>query len=369
MKLPAKRPLVIGCIILLAIIGLTVFFFYMGRMGTLPEGLIQANGRIEGDHVTVSSKFAGRVKSLLVREGDAVQTGQVLLEIDDSQMKARTDEANQGVAALAAQTEAARTALTVLKKEVPLAIDTAEASIRHARAVLAKAEAAEDQAHRDAQRFRDLAEKGSVDKRRSEQMDLAWIVAQNELASARTGLTQAENQLAQARFGEDRVRARESELAASLAQLARGKASLAEAQSVLTDLTIKAPTSGILITRIVDVGEVVTAGSPLLELVDLDDLYLKVYVPEPQIGKIRLGLPARIYTDAFPKDYSEATVKYISSRAEFTPKEVQTSDERVKLTYAIKLYLNANPDHRITPGMPADAVIQWQKDAPWARPR
>ena len=122
-------------------------------------------------------------------------------------------------------------------------------------------------------------------------------------------------------------------------------------------------------TRIVDAGEVVGAGAPLLELVDLDRLYLKVFVPETDIGKVRLGLPAQIHVDAWPSQPFPATVGYIASRAEFTPKEVQTRDERVKLVYAVKLYLDRNPDHRLTPGLPADAVIRWQEITPWRPPR
>jgi HlyD family secretion protein len=94
-----------------------------------------------------------------------------------------------------------------------------------------------------------------------------------------------------------------------------------------------------------------------------------VFVPETEIGRVRLGLPARIYTDAFPERPFPATVRYIASRAEFTPKEIQTPDERVKLVYAVKLYLDENPDHRLTPGLPADAVIRWKDDTPWQRPR
>jgi len=121
--------------------------------------------------------------------------------------------------------------------------------------------------------------------------------------------------------------------------------------------------------RMVDVGEVVTAGAPLLELVDLDRLYLQVYVPEVQIGRVRLELPARIYTDAFPDQPFQATVRYIASKAEFTPKEVQTPDERVKLIYAVRLYLTDNSDHRLTPGLPADAIIRWKDGVAWAKPR
>jgi len=114
---------------------------------------------------------------------------------------------------------------------------------------------------------------------------------------------------------------------------------------------------------------VVAPGSPLLTLVDLDHLYLRVFVPEAQIGMLRLGLSALIYTDAFPDKPFPATVRYISSRAEFSPRDVQTPEERVKLVFAVKLYLDANPDHRLTPGLPADAMIRWKDGAAWTRPR
>ena len=93
----------------------------------------------------------------------------------------------------------------------------------------------------------------------------------------------------------------------------------------------------------------------MFDLVNLDRLYLQVYVPETEIGRLRLGLPAKVYTDAFPDQPFDATVRYIASEAEFTPKEVQTKDERVKLVYAVRLYFESNPDHRLTPGLPAEA--------------
>jgi HlyD family secretion protein len=154
-----------------------------------------------------------------------------------------------------------------------------------------------------------------------------------------------------------------------IARRKQAEAVLSESQSVLDDFKIAAPSSGMITTRLADAGEVVAAGSPLFDIVDLDRLYLKVYVPEIFIGKLRLGLPARIYIDAFADRYFDATVKYIASNAQFTPKEVQTPDERVKLVYAVKLYLKNNPDHRLSPGLPADAIIQWKEGTPWAGPQ
>lgn len=272
----------------------------------LPEGLIQANGRIEGDQVMVAAKFGGRIAQLEAREGDTVSAGQVLVRLDDSQVRARVTQARAAVTALEAQVRAAASR--------------------------------EQQAQRDVERFRGLGAEGTVSVSELEQAELAWSVARDQWRQA-----QAEERNA--------------------------RAALAEAESVLADLTIRAPIAGTVTARMADLGEVVGAGTPLLTVVDLDRLYLKVYVPEIEIGRLRLGLPARVHIDAFPDQPYPATLRYIAAQAEFTPKEVQTRDERVKLVYAVRLYLAANPDHRLTPGLPADAVIRWKDEAAWMPPR
>jgi len=335
----------------------------------LPDGLIQANGRIEGDHVTVASKFPGRVQELLVREGATVTQGQVLIRLDDSQTAARVQQAKHAAEALEAQVQAAHITLAVLNLDVPLAIERVDAQVAKAKDTVDKALSVEREARSDAQRFRDLAEKDEASIQQRDQATMRWEVARKEIASSRSALTQAKKELAQAELGWKRIRAKESDVSALESQRDQAYAVLDEVESVLKDLTIVAPTNGTVTTRMVDVGEVIAAGTPLLELVNLDRLYLKVYVPEVQIGKLRLDLPARIYTDAFPEQPFEAMVRYIASKAEFTPKEVQTPDERVKLIYAVKLYLKDNPDHRLTPGLPADAIVRWKEDVAWARPR
>ena len=272
----------------------------------LPDGLIQANGRIEGDQVMVASKFGGRIAQVEAREGDTVTAGQVLVRLDDSQVRAQVTQARAGVAALGAQVRAAASR--------------------------------EQQAQRDAERFRGLGAEGTVSVYELEQAELARSLARDQRLQAQ-------------------------------AQERNARAALAEAESVLADLTVRAPIVGTVTARMADLGEVVGAGAPLLTVVDLDRLYLKVYVPEIEIGRLRLGLPARVHIDALPDQPYPATVRYIAAQAEFTPKEVQTRDERVKLVYAVKLYLEANPDHRLTPGLPADAVIRWKDDVAWMPPR
>ncbi|MGE0468897.1 MAG: HlyD family secretion protein [Nitrospira sp.] len=337
--------------------------------GGLPDGLVQVNGRIEGDHVTIAGKYPGRIQELLVREGDQVTKGQVLIKLDDAQTTARVEQARRAFEAVEAEVQAAHANLAVLKLDVPLAIEAARAEVIEYKAKIAKAIAVEKEARSDAQRFRELAEKDQATRQQWEQAEMRWDVAQREIAIARAGLDQAQKGSAQAELGWKRLSAKEAEVTALDRRRDQAYAGLEEIQSMLTDLTIIAPSDGTITTRMVDVGEVVSTGVPLLELVNLDRLYLKVYVPEVQVGKVRLDLPAKIYTDAFPDRPFDATVRYIASKAEFTPKEVQTPDERVKLIYPVKLYLNENPDHRLTPGLPADAIIRWKEDVAWVKPQ
>jgi HlyD family secretion protein len=349
--------------------GLFMAYNYWIHQLSLPEGLIQANGRLEGDHIVVSSKFAGRIHAMSVQEGDSIRAGQTLIVLDDTQVQTRVTQAEKAAEALRARVDALRMDLEVLRREVPLAIDTAQADVAHGLALAGKAEASERQARREALRMQRLSDQGATSRQKGEQSELALDVALNELAASRTSVTRAQKQLAQAGLGWDRIKVKEGELKETEARFDQSMAALAEARSVLDDFVIRAPTDGVVLTRIADVGEMVGQGAPLLDLVDLDRLYLKAYVPEVQIGKVRVGLPARIHTDPFPDRAIRATVRMISSRAEFTPKEVQTPDERTKLVYAVKIYLDENPDHSLTPGIPSDAVIRWKEDVPWVMPR
>lgn len=335
----------------------------------LSEGLLQVNGRIEGDRITVGSKVPGRIHELRAREGDEVATGQLLVTLDDAQASARVAEAREAVVALDAEVEAAKSALDVLRRDVPLAIAAAEADVEQAVALLDASRAATLQATREARRLQDLAVKGTATRQERERAELAETRARAEQSASQAALARTQQARAQAELGWSRIRTREMELDALRAQRQRAQASLEEAQSALADLSIHAPADGTIVNRLVDEGEVVAAGAPLFELVNLNRLYLKVYVAEVDIGKVRLGLPARIYTDAFPERPFAATVRYIASTAEFTPKEVQTPDERVKLVFAVRLYLDSNPDHRLSPGMPADAIIRWKPEVRWERPQ
>jgi len=393
--LPRRAAFAIGAVLIVS--GALFSYVQWGRPEPFPEGLIQANGRMEGDHVTIASKFAGRIAELRAYEGDEVAADSIVVRIDDKQAQAQVEQAKESVAACdarinaaeakivaaTAKVKAAETSLSVLRKEVPLTIESAEAHLQLARAAVASAESSERRAKTNVERHRKLAKEKATSQSALEDYELAWTVTQSDLITANAVVVKAQKSHAESELGFDRIKAKEDELKAfqadveearasrdeCIASRAEAQAALAEVQSVLDDLTILAPSSGVITTRMADEGEVVAPGTPLFDLVDLNRLYLKVYIPENQIGKVRLHLKARIHTDAFPDRPFEATVRYISSRAEFTPKEVQTPDERVKLVYAVRLYLDENPDHCLTPGLPADAVIRWKDDVPWAKPR
>jgi HlyD family secretion protein len=152
------------------------------------------------------------------------------------------------------------------------------------------------------------------------------------------------------------------------AALREARAALAEQQRYLDEMTVRAPTAGTVLVRTIERGEWVQSGTPLFTLVDLNQLYLKIYVPEPDIGKVVHDQPARVHVDAFPQRFFPARVSKIASEAEFTPKNVETREERVKLVFAVELTLDANPGGVLKPGMPADAVVRLEDGPEWITP-
>ena len=348
---------------------ISVAWWYYQQSQTELVGLIQANGRVEGDSVIIAGKQAGRIAAILAREGDVVEANQVLVRLEDQTTRARTNQSHAALGAAQARADQCQAALELLIKEVPYQIAAAEAGVEAARATLDQAKAAQQQATRDLERYKSLFATGALDQEAVEQTQLKLRQADDAVMAAQASMEQSRQALNDAQLGPYRIRAKEAEVATFKALWEQTQAQLAEADSILDEMIVTAPSAGTLTARYADLGEVVTSGSPLFELVDLDRLYLEVFIPEKEIGKVRLGLSARIHTDAFPDQPLPAQVRYIASRAEFTPKEIQTPDERVKLVYAVKLYLEENPDHRLTPGLPADAMIRWQENVAWAKPR
>ncbi len=343
--------------------------YYFSSSRPMPDGLIVASGRVEGERIIAAAKYPGRVLKVLAKEGDTLAAGALVAQLEDESFQAKTEQARQVLNATEAQWKSAQASLDVAQKEVPMGLALAEASLSQARAMLSKASAVEQQSQRDAQRHKELFERGVIERHRYEQADLAWQVARTDVHAAEEAVKRATQGVAQANLGNEKIRARQQEVNALGAQRERAAAGVSEAGTVLKDLQITAPDSGVVLSRLREPGEVVMPGGAILEMVNLDRLYLKVYVPESKIGQVKLGLPVRVYTDAAGDKFFDATVSYIAARAEFTPKEVQTTDERTKLVYAVKLRITNNPEHQLTPGIPADAVIRWKQDVAWQKPR
>ena len=330
-----------------------------------PSGLLEASGRIEGRITTLTPKTAAWVVALHVDEGQPVRQGQLLATLDDQAQRARVRAAEEQVQALGRRLVAANGQLGMVERQTTLQIEQAAAAQREAHARVLRTRADLAQSERDAQRAAMLVAKELIALQEGEHARLKAEVAANAVREAEEGLVSSEKRLALARVGLQQIDILRAERDALARQRAQADAQLAEQQTHVADFSVKSPIDGRVLTRTVERGERVEAGTQLFTLVDLDRLYVKIYVPEPSIGKVALGQEARVYVDAYPGRAFPARVSRVAQEAEFTPKNVETREERVKLVFAVEVALGENPEGVLKPGMPADALIRWRPDAPW----
>jgi HlyD family secretion protein len=330
-----------------------------------PAGLLSASGRIEGRITTLTPKTGAWVVTLHVDEGQAVRQGQLLATLDDRAQRERVRAAEEQVNALGRKLVAANAQLGMIERQTTLQTEQAAAALRESEARLRRARAGLGQAERDAQRVAVLVAKELIAPQEGEHARLRVEVEENAVKEAEEALVSSEKQLALARVGLQQIDIVRAERDALARQRAQAEAQLAEQRSHVADFAVRSPIDGRVLTRTAERGERVEAGTPLFTLVDLDRLYVKIYVPEPSIGKVALGQEARVYVDAYPGRAFPARVSRVSQEAEFTPKNVETREERVKLVFAVEVALGENPGGVLKPGMPADAVVRWQPDAPW----
>jgi multidrug resistance efflux pump len=192
-----------------------------------------------------------------------------------------------------------------------------------------------------------------LNRQKADPVDLQ---AQVDVAEAQYEVAAAAVELAQAQVEGLRIGATPEQIAAAEAQVAVARSALSAVEAQLDKLALRAPISGLVLERPVHVGEVALPGAPLLTLADLDALTLTIYVREDQLGQVQLGQAASVTVDAYPDRVFSGAVDFISSQAEFTPKNVQTQEERANMVFAVKVRL-PNPDHALKPGMPADALL------------
>lgn len=296
------------------------------------SGEIQASGTVEATDADLGFQMAGRIESILVREGDAVSAGQAVAVLDREEILARRSSAE-------AQREAARALLA------EMLTGFREEEVAEGRAALRQAEERRDDARRDRDRSQRLLDGGSISQEMLDKAVTGFRVAE-------AGVDQAQQRV---QMLEDGVRP--ERIAAQRAVVAQGDAAVAQIDAALGNAVVTVPFPGLITVRHREPGETVSPGIPVLTVMDPQDRWVRIYVREDRIGEVNLGQRATISSDTYPDRTYEGEVVFISSEAEFTPRNVQTTEERVKLVYAVKVRITGDPSHDLKPGIPADVIL------------
>lgn len=307
------------------------------------KGALFVSGRIDGDTVDISSKREGKIVQITVREGDTVKPGQVLARIYSPQDEAQVDVEKANVL------EDERK-LAEAVSAAPARVSVAEANLAAAQAELVRSQAELQQAEADAKRYPPLAESGAVAEQLANQQQTKMKVSRASTEAAQKQVLSAQASLAQAKAQLQQVATAKANLAASKAQLRRFEANVA-------DLEITAPIAGTILTRSAEPGRVIAAGQTILTMVDLNKLYLRGFVPEGDVGRVKIGQQARVYLDSNPKESVPAEVIRIDPQVMFTPENTYFKDDRVKQVMGVKLGLKGAYGFA-KPGMPADGEIE-----------
>ena len=318
-------------IVLAALIAAGVYFYPRFAKNSKPQNELVLSGNIEAHESLVSFKVQGRIVELPVEEGQSVQVGALLARLDaaDYKQRVRIDEANVHV-------RQSSLALTLA--------GTREQEIKATQQTMLDAQADMQQKKLDYDRAQRLFSEDAISAQ------------DRDLADTALKRSQAAFQAAQQKYNEAVEGSRKEDIAIAQANLKEASANLGMSRVNLDYTVLRAPTSGVITVRQAELGEVVVPGTPVVTLADLDHIWLRAYIAETDLGRIRWGLDAVVTTDTYPGKKYHGRISFIASDAEFTPKSVQTYKERVTLVYRIKIDID-NPSHELKPGMPADAHI------------
>ncbi len=309
--------------------GMILFFIYGCENGN--ENLIEASGNIEAINVTISAKGSGEIKEILKDEGEEVKVGDTLMLIDH-------ELSDYQLAQAQAQVDAAQAQVNLLKSGARKE-DKAQAQNS-----VAQAKINLESAQNDFKRFSNLYESKVITKKQFEDAKARLDISENQFHSAQENLNKVNNL------------ARPEEIKQAEANLNRAKANLDLIKKNIKDSYINSPVNGIIVKKFAEKGETVSPASSLFRISNLKIVELTIYVSEKELGKVKLGQKVKINVDAFPEKDFAGEVIYISPEAEFTPKNIQTKDERTKLVFEVKVQV-PNPNYELKAGMPADATI------------
>jgi HlyD family secretion protein len=382
------RALLVGFLVLLLGVGILVFWGQYSRRG----GELYYSGTIEAIQSNLAFQVSGRVQEVLVDEGRSVEKDEVLAVLDRREFLALRDQAMANLQRSEQNLRQLETMLEVNRKVLPAEVDRAAAAAKALQAQLAEAEsglrsqeverarlAAEasqvtlDHARKDKQRYDELFRRGVVAERARDTFDMQFETAlkehqrsveayklaregfrREEIDTARSRLAEGQAALRLAQSNLKKIEAVEQDVEAARAQVASVRAALNVAEIQLGHTELKAPYAGIIVSRNVEPGEVVSPNQEVISVTDLSKVDLKVFVDETEIGRIKPDQPVEVKVDTFPDKTYPGRVAYISPQAEFTPKIIQTRKERVKLVYLVKVSV-PNPNYELKSGMPADA--------------
>ena len=384
-----RRSIRIAAVAALVIVGFVVWRVFF-TTPALPDSIVAVSGRIEGDDSAVASKTTGRILEVRVREGDTLNAGDVIALLDDAQIRAREDQARAALSEAEAKGAAAQQQIGVLQQQLLQSrlqvgqskLDTqghvkqAEAELAAAQSDLAQQQASYSIAAFDKDAYTRLAKSGAVSERQglqaaatADQQAAAVAAAKRRVEAAQAAVTTAQGTLSNPDIHESQVALvrsqiaqQQAEVASAAAQTQQAQAQLAEAEDNRNDLTIRAPFAGTVVTRAAEPGEMIAAGTAIVTLLDLTKMYLRGFVPEGQIGEVKVGQAAHIYLDSDPHTPIDAYVSRIDPQATFTPENTYFKDDRIKQVVGIKLQLKAGFGFA-KPGMPSDGDVLVKGDA------
>jgi HlyD family secretion protein len=313
-----------------------------------PSDRVHASGQVEATEVQISAQVGGRLLELKVAEGDRVAQGALIARLDT----ADADLARLRAAADKTQAEAQLRLLQAGARSED--IRQAQAQVASADADAAAAATDLAAAELDAQRFESLLASDSGSRKQRDDAVARRDVAKDRVRAAKERVTAAQAVVARLRAG-----ARPEEIAAARAHVAAAAAQIAILEKAILDATVSAPVAGVVTTKIAEVGEILQPRAPLVVITDLDHAWANVYVDEPSVPRLRIGQPATIFTDAGGPGIS-GIVSFVADKAEFTPRNVQTAEDRSKLVYRVKVSVD-NKDGVLKPGMPVEAELPYAR--------
>lgn len=343
----SKKGLLIG----LAVVVLAVAAYFAWSKLTaegLPSGFVASNGRIEAVEIDISTKTAGRLQDIMVREGDFVKAGQVLAQMDTAQLEARKRQAEAQL------------------RRAKIAIDTAhslvaqrEAEKTSALAVVEQRKAQLDSASKTNARSKQLLMGNAVSQQIVDDSEAAEQSARATLASAQASLAASDAA----------INAAKAQIVDAEAAVDAAQADIESIETDIADTTLKSPRDGRVQYRIAQPGEVLSAGGRVLNLVDLGDVYMTFFLPTTEAGRSSMGSDVRLILDAAPQYTIPAKVSFVADVAQFTPKTVETEEERQKLTFRVRAQIPQALLQKyiqyVKTGLPGMAYVRLDPEAAW----